>query len=360
MAKKSISFLLPAPGNTPQGGYKVVYEYANRFAADGWDVGIMYAANIKFKGYSLKRKLRAIARYLKFILKGWSGRSWFPIDKRVKEKLVFTLDYTHALRSDVYVATAVQTAIILKDYPVDNRRKIYLIQGYEDWAIEEAILHETYRYGFRNMVVSGWLQKKLASIGVKSIKIPNGFDFNYFQMNIPVREKNPMKISMLYHPSEHKGASYGLEALAMVKERFPELKAVLFGFAPRPETLPEWMEYYQRPDRDTHNRIYNECAINLAPSLTEGWGLTVGEAMICGAAIVCTDTLGFQEMVNDGESALISPVCDSRSLADNIIRLIESPELRYQLAECGHRSIQRFNWEESYNVLRREALAALE
>ena len=60
--------------------------------------------------------------------------------------------------------------------------------------------------------------------------------------------------------------------------------------------MPGWMEYYRQPDHDTHNRIYNSSSIYLASSLQEGWGLTVGEAMIYGNAIVCTDTLGFQEV----------------------------------------------------------------
>ena len=40
---KSIDFLFPHPAAGPTGGYKVVYEYANRLANDGYGVHIVYS-----------------------------------------------------------------------------------------------------------------------------------------------------------------------------------------------------------------------------------------------------------------------------------------------------------------------------
>ncbi|MDD6723064.1 MAG: glycosyltransferase, partial [Bacteroidales bacterium] len=68
----------------------------------------------------------------------------------------------------------------------------------------------------------------------------------------------------------------------------------------RPSGLPEWIDYHQRPDDELHLRINNEAAIYIGTSRTEGWGLTVGEAMMCGQAVCCTDNAGFREMATDG------------------------------------------------------------
>ena len=157
---------------------------------------------------------------------------------------------------------------------------------------------------------------------------------------------------MLYHKNKLKGCSYGIEALTIVKQRYPQLKALFFGVPERPANLPEWIEYYRTPDCETHNRIYNESAIYLAPSLQEGWGLTVGEALICGAAVVCTEAKGFKEMVTDGETALICPVSNSRALADSIIRLIDNPSLRISMARKGNAAISQFTWDASYDKLK--------
>ena len=80
--------------------------------------------------------------------------------------------------------------------------------------------------------------------------------------------------------------------------------------------------------------------------------MPIGEAMICGAAVACTDNKGYLEMAKDGETALVSPIKDSKALAENIIRLINDDELRHRIAANGNRFIQRFTWDESYAKLK--------
>lgn len=155
---------------------------------------------------------------------------------------------------------------------------------------------------------------------------------------------------MLYHDDERKGCIYGIDALNIVRTKYPQLKAIFFGFPERSCDLPEWVEYFRCPDKETHNRIYNTSSIYLAPSLQEGWGLTVGEAMICGNAIVCTDILGFREMVTDGKEGLIVPIENSTALADAIIKLIENPELRLRMAHTAVDTISNFRWDESFKL----------
>lgn len=99
--------------------------------------------------------------------------------------------------------------------------------------------------------------------------------------------------------------------------------------------------------------MYNNAAIYVGSSQVEGWGLTVGEAMQCGCAVVCTDNKGYLEMAKDGVTALVSPVKDPQALAGNIIKLIEDNQLRYKIAQCGYNYIQRLNIFNSYKLLKR-------
>lgn len=345
---KSITFLLPGHGRNPIGGYKVVYEYANRLAADNYEVHIVYPASVFFRQRSFEIKIKYILKYLYFVLfGGYSARRWFALDGNVREHLVWSLNKRNVCKTDYYVATAVETAMYLKNYHVPANNKLYLIQGYENWNISDQQVQETYRYGFKNIVIAQWLREIVERTGAACFLIHNGFDFSFFQKNIDYPQKNKFCISMLYHLSEWKGCKYGFEALHIVKRKYPQLKAYIFGVY-APPSLPEWMEYYRQPDRDTFNRIYNEAAIYLAPSLTEGWGLTVGEAMICGAAVVCTDNMGYREMAIDKETALLSPIKDAESLANNIIYLIEHDEERYRIAQAGHQYIMQFTWDSAY------------
>lgn len=345
-----ITFIFPHPADGPAGGYKVVYEYANRLVADGYRVNIVYSGSLFWMKKSLYFKLTNCVRYVERLIKGYSGRRWFDLDKRVKEHFTFSLNYRHLPKSDIYVATSPYTAMYVKDYPTD--RKYYFIQDYENWgAVTDEILRSTYHYPMNKIVISNWLKKIIDEEKEDCALIPNGFDFNYFRYTKPIDKRDKFSVVMLYHEMERKGCKYGFEALNLVKKRYPQLKVTLFGTPERPDDLPEWYEYYQRPNRDTHNRIYNETAIFLGTSNIEGWGLTVGEAMICGAAVVCTDNKGYLEMAVHKENALVSPVRDAQALADNIIRLFEDDELRCRLASNAMEHIKQFTWDKAYKKL---------
>ena len=342
-----ITFIFPHPVDGPTGGYKVVYEYANRLVADGYRVNIVYSGSLFWKRKSLYFKLTNCVRYVERLIKGYSGRRWFDLDKRVKEYFTLSLNYQHLPKSDIYVATSPYTAMYVKDYPTD--RKYYFIQDYENWgAVTDEILRSTYHYPMNKIVISNWLKKIIDEEKEDCALIPNGFDFNYFRYIKPIDKRDKFSVVMLYHEMERKGCKYGFEALDLVKKRYPQLKVTLFGTPERPDDLPEWYEYYQRPNRDTHNRIYNETVIFLGTSNIEGWGLTVGEAMMCGAAVVCTDNMGYLEMAVHEENALVSPVRDAQALADNIIRLFEDDELRCRLVTNAMEHIKQFTWDRAY------------
>lgn len=343
----TITFLFPGHAHVPCGGNKVVNEYANRLASDGHEVHIVYAGSLFWGQKSLYFKATNIYRYVERWLKGYSCRQWFTLHPSIKEHFAWSLNRRHVPQSDIYICTSPYTAMYLKDYPSDQR--YYFIQGYENWGdVTEETLRETYHYPLHKIVISNWLQQIIKEEGEDCAIVPNGFDFNYFRQTISFAQKDRYRITMLYHPQALKDCSCGFSALAIVKKRFPSLRVNLFGFPERPKHLPEWYEYTQRPDRDTHNRLYNEAAIFIGTSRIEGWGLPVGEAMICGAAVACTDNPGYLEMVKDGETALVSPIGDSERLAHNIIRLIEDDTLRLQIAQNGHAHIQRFTWDTSY------------
>ena len=348
---KSITFLLPSVAYTPIGGYKVVYEYANRLVNDGYDVRVVYSAYSKRYNVSwfinALRFVKALLRLIRCRLTGYRVL-WFDLDARVKEITALRLSESFVPSSDVYVATSLSTAISLKEFK-SNSRKIYMIQGYEAWGgLSEQMVISSYQFGFKNVVISKWLDRVVRKYDSECVLIPNGFDFNFFKRSVDYADRNRYCVAMLYHTQELKGCEDGFKALSLVKERYPELRVNIFGVAPRPQWLPEWYCYYQQPDRDSFNKLYNEASIFVGTSWSEGWGLTVGEAMICGCAIACTDNDGYKEMVDHEVTALISPIKSPQQLADNVIRLISDDTLRVELARRGGEHIKNFNWDSSY------------
>lgn len=349
---KSIAFLLPKEKPYAVGGYKVVLEYANRLAADGFNVFLVYSSSLFWEQQSLITKLKVIAYHFKMKWqKHTRTEQWFYVDSRIKQMRVLTLNERFVVKADCYVATAVQTARYLHKFSIPNDRKIYLIQDFENFSCSDEEVYETYKYGFTNIVISKWLEQKVRDSGANSVLIPNGFDFNYFNLTIPYDKRNPYNIAFMYHVEWRKGCDVAMKAFDIVKKEFPLLRIQTFSAYERPQQLPDWYDYIYMPNRDQLNRIYNESAIYVGASNIEGWGLTVGEAMICGCAVVCTDNKGYLEMANDN-NAMIVPVGNSELMAEAIIRLIRNDDLRIRIATNGNQSIQEFHWENSFRRFR--------
>ena len=176
----------------------------------------------------------------------------------------------------------------------------------------------------------------------------NGFDFNYFRLTNPIDSRSPYEVALLYHKDNRKRCVDALSALNIVKKNIPQLHVTLFGTPEQPD-LPEWCSYFRCPDKQTHNQIYNNASIFVAASDYEGFGLTVGESMICGCAVACTDNGGFSCMVHHNQTGLLSPIYDTKTLAENIIKLINDHELRIRLAKAGNEYIRQFTWERAYS-----------
>jgi glycosyltransferase involved in cell wall biosynthesis len=161
---------------------------------------------------------------------------------------------------------------------------------------------------------------------------------------------------MLYHESEWKGCDEGLKALSIVREKNPNIRVIFFGTPARPETLPEWIEYHRSPAPAQLRELYNRAAIFIAPSRTEGWGLTGCEALLCGAALAATDIDGHREFAFDGRTALTSPPRSPERLAENVNRLLQDPKLRIELARKGHEFVRTFTWERATKSMEKALL----
>lgn len=369
---RSICFLTCGIDHGPVGGYKVVYEYANRFVAAGWNVAIAYpfcSPGNRFPKYFWESPFHAVNLFrsyvvwkLKTMLGRLRGGAWFPLDRRVRK--IYPLQYSRRFprrfpRGTKFIATYITTVRDLNRFMVPTSDKVNLIQGFEAWfgVTPEEVL-ETYRFPMQRVAISEWLCEKVREAGTTAVKISNGLDFEYFRNNrtegeAGVSSATKVEIAMLWHGDTLKRTEDALEALRLVKVEHPEIHVTAFGVPDTPPNLPDWFTYVQKPDRDRHNRIYNEADIFVASSEQEGWGLTPCEAMICGAAVCCTDIGGYREFAKDGETALMSPPRDPKALAANICRLIADPALRARIAKAGSEKVREFSWERSFEMMKR-------
>jgi glycosyltransferase involved in cell wall biosynthesis len=351
MKKKHIVFLLPEYYETPIGGYRVVFEYSNRLVADGNDVSIVYPYFLYFAKSSIKRKLKMVFFFFYYLFfKRMGVTKWFPLDKRIDNKFVLNLSEENVPSADIFVATAMETANFLAKYvKPDYSQKFYLIQALEDWQWGREVALATWKLRLNKIVISSWLQSISQSLNEQSVLIENGIDRTELKRIISSQQRDKYTIMMLYHKQKLKGCAEGLKALEILKLKYPMLKSIWFGCPDRPSNLPDWIDYFKLPNEVLLNELYNQSGIFIGTSYSEGFGLTVGEAMLCGCAVACTDAGGYLTMAKNRETALVSSIGDIEGLVENIVELIEDDELRYKISEAGYNFVQQFTWNKAYD-----------
>lgn len=342
-----INFVLPNPARKPIGGYRVIYEYADRLAARGHQVSVTTCIILPHLQYRMPLLVRSIGHRL---LRSHVPK-WFSFRSTVDLRLVPEIADEHIPDADAVVATWWGTAYAVSKLSKSKGAKFYLIQGYEIWDSDEALVHESYKLGLSNIVIAKWLKGAVEQAGGEvAALVHNGMNFHLFELSIPIESRAPLSVAMMYHEGAHKGSGNGIAALELARKRFPELKATLFSVYRKPSSLPDWISFVHNPAQIELVDIYNRHAIFISPSLTEGWPLPPAEAMACGCALCVTDIGGHREYAIDGETALLSPTKDPEALAVNIIRLLEDQDLRIKIATKGHAHIEQFTWDRAVDA----------
>lgn len=89
--------------------------------------------------------------------------------------------------------------------------------------------------------------------------------------------------------------------------------------------------------------LYRAAEIFCYPSLAEGFGLPVLEAMACGAPVVISDAEALLEVT--GGAALSAPAGNEEALATAIERLLADGNLREEIVRRGKERAEQFSWE---------------
>lgn len=146
-----------------------------------------------------------------------------------------------------------------------------------------------------------------------------------------------------------KGLDNLVSAFSQVKQVLPETVLVFVGEGPQLEALQQQAQqhglandcYWFPPVEHANVPQYMSAAdLFVLPSSHEGFGLVALEALACGVPVIATAVGGIPEIVADGQTGLLVPPHDTRSLADAITTLLQNDTRRHQLACLGLQSVQ--------------------
>jgi len=98
--------------------------------------------------------------------------------------------------------------------------------------------------------------------------------------------------------------------------------------------------YVSREELDS---LYARASIFAFPSLDEGFGMPVLEAMARGVAVVTSNCSAMPEVA--GDAALLVDPQNEEAIADALVQLAADEDLRSQMVERGNERVQQFTWD---------------
>jgi phosphatidylinositol alpha-mannosyltransferase len=182
--------------------------------------------------------------------------------------------------------------------------------------------------------------------------IPNGIDTELFHPEAarpPEIHPDIPTILFLGRFDPRNGLTTLIEAFKRVKGRRRRARLVVVGDG----SLRR--HYYRQAGRDQdivftgavlvgRPGYYANSAIYACPTTKASFGITLLEAMACRTPVICSDILGFRDVVMHGREALMVPCADRDALANGLVRLLDDERLRARLGDTGRGRSLEYDW----------------
>jgi glycosyltransferase involved in cell wall biosynthesis len=215
------------------------------------------------------------------------------------------------------------------------------------------------------VAVSGDLKNRIEKLGVDRAKvrvIHNGIDIALFS---PMDKENAVSQKGLSRQDKRilytggllpvKGVGVLIEAMSILAISRNDIEMVLVGADKKGRTDREFihmakniglqeMVIFVNKVRNTEIPLWLAASdVFVLPSLSEGFGLSLVEALACGKPVVSTTCGGPEDIVTE-EVGLLVPPGDAKTLASAIAYVLDHPE-KYDPVRISSYARQRFNLE---------------
>jgi len=193
--------------------------------------------------------------------------------------------------------------------------------------------------------------EKRGFFALNSRIVYGGIDTRLFSDHVSQDTVESNKIRLLYvgRLSDEKGVHTAIEAVSLLVHKFqldllqldivgsgdPDYVTYLHNLV-KTEEIQDYVNFLGDCEKNKLPYVYAQADLFLFTSIwPEPFGRVIVEAMASGVAVVATPAGGAAELLRDYENALVFKPGDADQMAEKIYILINSPDLRKRLADCG-------------------------
>ncbi|MDQ6529637.1 glycosyltransferase [Flavobacterium sp. LHD-85] len=189
--------------------------------------------------------------------------------------------------------------------------------------------------------------------------LPNSVKDLYSTINEDEKEnyKTIVYVGRLY---SQKGVDVLIKAFSMVCPQFPDFKLIILGGGQEEKKLKKLVDDLKIGQRVIFKgnqpkvkvlETFKNSYLAVVPSLSEGFGFTVIEAMSMKTMVIGSNNTGIKEIIQDNKTGFLFETSNEHDLAEKIIKSIKQPALRDELALNGFKHFQK-NYETDFAVER--------
>lgn len=182
--------------------------------------------------------------------------------------------------------------------------------------------------------------------------IPNGVDIGTFSNSIKKYDEREKVILFVGSIFWRKGVIYLIEAFASISEVFPDFRLVLVGEGDQIPFLREKVKEYNIENKVffkgalPHQRVMElmqSSKVLVLPSVEEGQGVVLIEAMACGTPCIASDVGGIPEIISSDVGWLVPPG-DVEKLKQALLESISSEKLWIEKSKNAFEFAGTFDW----------------
>lgn len=226
-------------------------------------------------------------------------------------------------------------------------------RGVDPWVVEREMAE--YEAADSITVPSSFSVRSFTDQGVPASKLrylPYGVNFTKFR---PAAPPDGQRFDVLFAGamSLRKGVPYLLKAFQRLAH--PK-KSLTFAGAVSPSLISLmkshglWSDHIQvlgHIDQERLRHIMSRSHVTVLPSIEDGFGLVMAQAMACGCPVIASEHTGAVDLYEHGRHGFIVPIRRSDLLADALQQLADTPSLRDSMSAASLERVQQINgWAE--------------
>ncbi|MDD3985490.1 MAG: glycosyltransferase family 4 protein [Methanobacterium sp.] len=305
------------------------------------------------------------------IISSFSDKNKFPIKSSIFKKIDFKnkfLNYIYFLKNMSLRANNNYDLIHANNIEVlrFSSKPFILTIHHVGHFIDENIRHQTIFNKFMAKIlvwqanhasivttVSNNTKNDLIKMGVKQniIVIPNGIDLNEFK---PLKNKKNKKfiISHVSRISPEKGQDFTIKCFEKLPENIREkCELRIIGHISDNNYFnslkKENAKFFTQLSENEYSKKIAESDLIVFPTfMSEGFGLVVLEAMVCGVPILASDQPAIKEA--GGTTCQYFKQGNNIEFSKKLIKLIKGKKLRHRLSLEGLKWVKKFSWDKVY------------